>query len=119
MAPALAPATAFRLCCNGAVDAWILPLGRDSGIEAHVLHADDLVTFMHGDGVPDRHLVDRQVQFVGTGQGIVTRERIGKGRDWLVQQVEDRALNRPPQRLRQGLNLLPGGGREADEAITH
>ena len=34
------------------------------------------------------------------GQGIVPRERFGEGRDWLIQQVEDRALNRPPQRLR-------------------
>jgi len=51
------PFTALWLCCSGVVDAWTLRLGRDSGVEAHVLHADDLVTFMHSDGVPDCHLV--------------------------------------------------------------
>jgi hypothetical protein len=50
---------------------------------------------MHGDGGPDCHLVHGQVQFVGAGQGIVARESLGEGRDWLVEQVEDRALNRP------------------------
>jgi hypothetical protein len=28
-----------------------------SGIQAHVLDADDLLTFVHGDCVPDRHVV--------------------------------------------------------------
>jgi hypothetical protein len=33
--------------------------------------------------------------------------------------MKDRAVHRPPQRLRQGLDLLPGPAWEADEAITH
>jgi hypothetical protein len=32
---------------------------------------------------------------------------------------KDRALHCPAQLLRQGLDLLPGRAREADEAITH
>jgi len=83
------------------------------------LHADDLLTFMHGDGVPDGHIVGGQVQLVGARQRVVTGERVSKGRDWFVEQMEDRALHRPPQWLRQGLDLVPGGAGKADEAITH
>ncbi len=84
-----------------------------------MLHADDFPAFVLGDGVPDGHVIGGQVQFVGAGQCVVARERIREGRYWLVQQMEDRALDRPPQRLRQGLDLLSGRAREADEAITH
>ena len=40
-------------------------------------------------------------------------------RNWLVRQVEDSALHRVPQWLRQGLDLIPGRAWETDEAITH
>lgn len=73
----------------------------EPGVEAHVLHADGLLALMHGDGVPDRHIVGGQVELVGAGQGIVAGEWVGEGWDWLIDQVED---------LRWG---------EADEAITH
>lgn len=43
---------------------------------------------------------------VGPGQRIIRGERIGKGRNRLVEQVEDRPLNRPPHRFGQGLDLL-------------
>jgi hypothetical protein len=42
-----------------------------SRVEAHVLHADDLLAFVLGDGVPDGHVVGGQVQFGGAGQGVV------------------------------------------------
>ncbi len=76
-----------------------------------MLHADNFLAFVLGDGVPDGHVIGGQVQFVGAGQWVVTRERVREGRDWLVQQMEDRALDRPPQRLRQGLDLVPGRAR--------
>ena len=56
---------------------------------------------------------------VGAGQWVVAGEGVREGRDRLVQQMKDRALHRPSQRLRQGLDLLPGRTREADEAVTH
>ena len=40
-----------------------------SGIEAHVLHADNFLALMLGDGVPDGHVIGGQVQLVGAGQG--------------------------------------------------
>jgi hypothetical protein len=84
-----------------------------------VLHADDLLAFVIGDGVQDGHVIGGQVQFGGAGQWVVAGERVGEGRDRLVQQMEDRALDRLPQRLRQGLDFLPGRAWEADEAIIH
>ena len=84
-----------------------------------MVHADDLLAFVHGDGVPDRYVVGRQVQLVGAGQGIIWRERICKDRNGLIKQVEDHPLDRPPQRLGQGLDLIPGQARETDQAITH
>ena len=78
------------------------PAAAVSRIEAHVLHANNFLAFVLGDGVPDGHVIGGQVQFVGAGQRVVARERIREGRDWLVQQMEDRALDRPPQRLRGG-----------------
>jgi len=40
-----------------------------SRVEADVLHADDFLALMIGDGVPDGHVIGRQVQLVGAGQG--------------------------------------------------
>ena len=65
-----------------------------------MLHADDFLCLMLGDGVPDGDVVGGQVQFVCAGQWVVAGEGVREGRDWLVQQMEDRALDRPPQRLR-------------------
>ena len=98
---------------GGVLDPELVLLGGDShslvsGVEAHVLHADDFLALMLADGVPDGHVVGGQVQLVGAGQGVVLGERGREGRDRLVQQMKDRALHRPPQRLRQGLDLLPG-----------
>jgi hypothetical protein len=59
------------------------------------------------------------MQLIGARQRIVTGERIRQGRYRLVQQVEDHMLNRPPHRLRQSFDLLPGRSGEADEAVTH
>ena len=53
-----------------------------SGIEAHVLHADDFLSLMLGDGVPDGHVIGGQVQLVGAGQRVVAGEssaRAGTG----------------------------------------
>ena len=49
-----------------------------------MLDADDLLIFMHGDCVPNCHVIGRQMQLVSTGERIVTWERIREGRDWLV-----------------------------------
>jgi hypothetical protein len=51
-----------------------------SGIEAHVLHADDFLALMLGDGVPDGHVIGGQVQLVGAGQRVVAGERVREGR---------------------------------------
>jgi hypothetical protein len=63
-----------------------------SGIEAHVLHADDFLALVLGDGVPDGHVIGGQVQLVGAGQRVIARERVREGRDRLVQQVKDALL---------------------------
>lgn len=89
------------------------------GVEAHMLHADDLLAFMYDDGVPDGHGVSGQTQFVSARQRVITGERVGKSRNWLVKQVEDSALHGVPQWLRQGLDLIPGRAGKTDEAITH
>ena len=39
------------------------------------MHADDFLALMIGDGVPDGHVIGRQVQLVGAGQGGVAGER--------------------------------------------
>jgi hypothetical protein len=57
---------------------------KKSGIGAYVLHANDLLAFILGDGVPDGHVVSGQVQFVGTRQRVVAGERVREGRDRLV-----------------------------------
>jgi hypothetical protein len=55
-----------------------------SGIEAQVLHADEFLAFMLGDGGPDCHVLGRQVQLISAGQRVVGRERVGEGRNRLV-----------------------------------
>ncbi len=90
-----------------------------SGVQPDVLDADDLLAFVNSDGVPDRHVICRQVQFVCAWQGVVNRKWVRQSRGRLIQQVEDRALNNPAQRLRQSLDVLPGGPRKPNEAITH
>jgi hypothetical protein len=59
-----------------------------SGIEAHVLHADDFLSLVLGDCVRNSHVVGGQVQLVGAGQRVIARERVREGRDRLVQQVK-------------------------------
>jgi hypothetical protein len=49
-----------------------------------MLHADDFLALMLGDGVPDGHIVGRQVQLVVAGQRVVAGERVGQGRYGLV-----------------------------------
>src|SRR5262249_56758615 len=61
-----------------------------SGVQAHMLDAYDLPTFVNGDRVPDRHVVARQVQFMSARQWVVAGERVRECRDRVVQQVEDR-----------------------------
>ena len=56
-----------------------------SRVEADVLHADDFLALMIGDGVPDGHVIGRQVQLVGAGQRVLEGERVREGRDRLVQ----------------------------------
>jgi hypothetical protein len=48
---------------------------RESGVDAYVLHAGDVLALALRDGVPDGHVVGRQVQFVGTGQRVIAGER--------------------------------------------
>lgn len=48
------------------------------------------------------------MQFMSDRQGILIKERVGEGRNWLAGQVEIARWTRPPQRLWQGLDLLPG-----------
>jgi hypothetical protein len=60
------------------------------------------------------------MQLVGARERIVTGERIRQGRYRLVQQMEDHMLNRPPQRLRQSLDLLPGrSGKRTRRSLTN
>src|ERR1019366_1848738 len=42
-------------------------LGGGSGVEADMLHADDILTLIRSDGVPNRHILAGQVQLVGAG----------------------------------------------------
>jgi hypothetical protein len=48
-----------------------------------------------------------RVQLVGVWQRIVSRKRAGKDGNWLIEQVEDHTLDRPPQWPGQGLDLIP------------
>jgi hypothetical protein len=49
-----------------------------------MLHADNFLTVILGDRVPNGHIVRGQVQLVGAWQRIVSRERVGEGWDGLV-----------------------------------
>jgi len=88
-----------------------------------VLHADDFLALMIGDGVPDGHVIGRQVQLVGAGQGGVAGERVRETRDRLVQQVKDRTLHRPAQPAaampRSPARTSPGSGRGGHSRIPH
>jgi hypothetical protein len=50
---------------------------------------------------------------------VILRKGVGKRGNGFLEQVEDHPLNRPPHRLREGLDLLPGIPGEANKAITH
>jgi hypothetical protein len=47
------------------------------------------------------------VQLVGAWQRIVSRKRVGKDGNWLIEQVEDHTLDCLPQWPGQGLDLIP------------
>lgn len=47
------------------------------------------------------------MQFVRTGQWIVSGKWVGESRDGLIEQVKYRALNRLSQWLRQSFDLEP------------
>lgn len=75
---------------------------------------------MLADGVPDGHVGGGQVQLVGAGQRVVAGEGVREGRDRLVQQLKDRALHRPPQRLRQGLGFCQDEpGKQTRRSLTY
>ena len=86
LAPVPQRALALTLISAGRIRAWRLAasLNRKLRIEAYVLHADNLLALMLGDGVPDGHVIRGQVQLVGTGQWVVARESIREGGDRLV-----------------------------------
>lgn len=65
-------------------------------------------------------MVAGEVEYVGTWQRIIRREGVGQGRDRLIEQLEDRALDCPSQRLRQCLDLLPRlPGKRTARSLTH
>jgi hypothetical protein len=72
-----------------------------------VLHADDLLAFMVGDRVPDRHVVSGQVKLVRSRKRILGGEGVGQRRDGFIQQMKYGALDGPPQWSRQSLDFLP------------
>lgn len=73
-----------------------------------MLDADDFLALVNNDGVPDRYFIRRKVQFVRSRRGIVNGKWVRQSRDRLVEQVKDRTLNSPAQRLRQSLDVEPG-----------
>jgi hypothetical protein len=91
---------------------------KASSIYSDVLNANDLLTFVRCDGVPDGHTVRGQVQFVRTWQRVIHRKRVRQDWDGFIQQVEDRALDCPSQWFGQGLDLLPRGAGKAGETIA-
>ncbi len=50
-----------------------------ASVDAYVLHADDFLTLMLGDGVPDGHVAAGQVQLVVAGQRVVSGEGVRQG----------------------------------------
>ena len=61
------------------------------------MSGDDFLTLVRRHRVPDGHAVGWQVQAVGAREWIILRERIGKRRDRLSEQVENRLVNGLPQ----------------------
>jgi hypothetical protein len=62
-------------------------------------------------------LADRLAR--STGQRVVAGERLRESWYRFVCQLKNCPLDRPPQGLWQGLDLLPGRAREADQAVTY
>jgi hypothetical protein len=52
--------------------------------EAHMLHTDNFLAGILGDGLPNGYVVRRQAQLIGTRQRIVTWEGVGQGWDGLI-----------------------------------
>jgi hypothetical protein len=85
-----------------------------------VLHDDDnLPVRALRDRVPDGQTVRRKVKTIGTWQRIYLGKRVGKRRDWLFEQVEDRPMGGVPEWLRQSLKLVPDSVREAKDPVTY
>ena len=59
------------------------------------------------------------METVGTRQRIYLGKWVGKRRDWLFEQVEDRLVGGVPEWLRQSFKLVPGSIREAKDPVTH
>lgn len=90
-----------------------------SGIDAYILHADDLLALMLGDGVPNCYVVGWQVQLVGAGQRVVAGERVGTGSSsrwkiarWTVQRsgcgrASISCQDEPGKRTRRSLTYSP------------
>lgn len=73
-----------------------------SGVSLDVLHDDDeLPVRTFRDRVPDGQAVQRKMKTVRTWQRIYVGKRVGKCRDWFVEQVEDRSVSGVSKRLRQ------------------
>jgi hypothetical protein len=84
-----------------------------------VLDADDVLTFAYDDRVPNRHVLGRQMQLVGTRQRVVTGEgsaRVGTGSSskWKITRwtVHRSGCGRASK-------FLPGRSGETVEVITH
>jgi len=85
-----------------------------------VLHDDDnLPVRALRDRVPDGQTVRRKVKTIGTWQRIYLGKRVGKRRDWLFEQVEDRPMGGVPEWLRQSFKLVPDSVREAKDPVTY
>lgn len=49
-----------------------------------MLDADDLLSLVYRNRVPNGHTVGGQMQLVGAGQRIIDRKRVREGRDRLI-----------------------------------
>ena len=75
--------------------------GSRSCVGFDVLHNDDdLPVRTLRDRVPDGQAVRRKMETVGTWQGVYFGKWVGKRRDWLFEQVEDRPVGGVPEWLR-------------------
>ena len=59
------------------------------------------------------------MEAVGAWQRIVLGKRVGKRRDWLLEQMKDRPVGGVPKWLQQSLELVSGSVREAEDPVTH